>query len=191
VGRVCLSSCSITLIFYKRLVSRLVTSWYDREQEASKMSKRSIYLRLYCGLVLILFVAAGRPVTTGAQNDTDLTVTPSGKVVSGGDEYRKFCAQCHGLSGKGDGPVASELKTPPGDLTQLSKKNNGTFPYQQVYDTISGKNVIKSHGTREMPAYSLELALPRHPGGTVRRSEYQVDLEIKRITDYIKSIQQQ
>jgi mono/diheme cytochrome c family protein len=155
------------------------------------MSKRSIYLRLYGGLVLGLFVAAGLPATTHAQNNTDLTVTPRGKVVSGGDEYRKFCAQCHGLSGKGDGPVATELKTPPGDLTLLSKKNNGTFPYQQVYDSISGKSVTKSHGTREMPIYSLELALPRHPGGTVRRSEYQVDQEIKRITDYIKSIQQQ
>jgi mono/diheme cytochrome c family protein len=157
------------------------------------MSKRSIYLKLYCGLVLILFVVAGRPASAGAQNDTDLTLTPGGKVVSGGEEYRKFCAQCHGPTGKGDGPVASELKTPPGDLTVLSKKNNGTFPYKQVFDTISGKNVIKSHGTREMPIYSLALAMPpQHGGGgSVRKSQYQVDLEIKRITDYIKSIQQQ
>jgi mono/diheme cytochrome c family protein len=156
------------------------------------MSKRSIDLRFYCGLVLILFVAAGLPATARAQNETDLTLTPSGKVVSGAEEYRKFCAQCHGLTGKGDGPVASELKTPPADLTLLSKKNNGTFPYQQVYDTISGKNVIKSHGTREMPMWSLELAMPRHGGGgTIRKSQYQVDLEIKRITGYIKSIQQQ
>jgi mono/diheme cytochrome c family protein len=156
------------------------------------MSKRSIYLKLYCGLVLILFVAAGRPATTSAQNDTDLTLTPGGKVVSGGDEYRKFCAQCHGLTGKGDGPVASELKKSPADLTLLAKKNNGTFPYQHVFDTISGKDVIKSHGTRDMPMWSLELAMPRHGGGgTIRRSQYQVDQEIKRITDYIKSIQQQ
>jgi mono/diheme cytochrome c family protein len=160
-------------------------------QEASEMSKRSTYLRVYFALALLTFVVVGTTATTLAQNNTDLTVTPRGKVVSGGEEYRKFCAQCHGLGGKGDGPVATELKTPPGDLTLLSKKNNGTFPYQQVYDAISGKSVTKSHGTREMPVYSLELALPRHPGGTVRRSEYQVDQEIKRITDYIKSIQQQ
>lgn len=155
------------------------------------MSTSSNYPLLYFASVALCFVLVGYTGTTFAQNNTDLTVTPSGKVVSGGDEYRRFCAQCHGLSGKGDGPVASELKTPPGDLTLLSKNNNGTFPYQQVYDTISGKNVIKSHGTREMPSYSLELALPRHPGGTVRRSQYQVDQEIKRITDYIRSIQQQ
>src|ERR1700687_2924590 len=146
------------------------------------MSKNSIYLRLYCGLALGLFVAAGLPATTRAQNDTDVTVTPKGKVVTGADEYRKFCAQCHGLSGKGDGPVATELKTPPGDLTLLSQNNNGTFPYQQVYDAISGKSVTKSHGTREMPISSLELALPRHPGGPVRRSEYPVEQEMRRIT---------
>ncbi len=152
----------------------------------------SIYIRLYCGLVLIVFVSVGLPASARAQNDTNLTLTPSGKVVSGGEEYRKFCAQCHGLTGRGDGPVASELKTPPGDLTLLSKKNNGTFPYQHVFDTISGKNEIKAHGSRDMPMWSLELAMPRHGGGgTIRKSQYQVDLELKRITDYIKSIQQQ
>ena len=151
-----------------------------------------MYLRLCCGLVLMLFMAAGLPATAHAQNEPDLTLTPGGKVVSGAGEYRKFCAQCHGLSGKGDGPMASELKTPPGDLTVLSKKNNGTFPYKQVFETISGKNVIKSHGTREMPIYSLALSMPpQHGGGgSARKSSYQVDLEIKRITDYIKSIQQ-
>ena len=55
MGRVCSSSCSTTLIFYKRLVSRVLTSWYGREQEASKMSKHSIYLRFYCGLVADAF----------------------------------------------------------------------------------------------------------------------------------------
>ncbi len=89
--------------------------------------------------------------------------------------------------------MAAQLNTPPGDLTLLSKKNGGTYPYKMVFDTISGKNVIKSHGTRDMPVWSLELSMPRHEGsgGPIRRSQYQVNLEIKRITDYIKSIQQQ
>ena len=36
-------------------------------------------------------------------------------------EYRNSCAQCHGVSGKGDGPVASSLAKPPPDLTMLQK----------------------------------------------------------------------
>jgi mono/diheme cytochrome c family protein len=157
------------------------------------MSKRSIYRRHYCALALTLLVAVALSGSVRAQDNTDLTLTPGGKVVSGGEEYRKFCVQCHGPAGKGDGPVASQLKTPPGDLTLLSKNNNGKFPYKQVFDSISGRNLIKSHGTREMPIYSLVFANPpQHGGGgSVRRSQYQVDLEIKRITDYIKSIQQQ
>src|ERR1700682_1198964 len=129
------------------------------------MSKSSNYRLFYTGVVLTLFLSSGIPATAHAEDHPDITLTPSGKVVTGGSEYRKFCAQCHGLSGKGDGPVASELKTPPADLTLIAKKNNGTFPYQQVFDTISGKYVVKSHGTRDMPMWSLELAMPRHGGG--------------------------
>jgi mono/diheme cytochrome c family protein len=43
-------------------------------------------------------------------------------------EYRNSCAQCHGLSGKGDGLVASSLKKVPTDLTVLQKSNGGVFP---------------------------------------------------------------
>ncbi len=30
--------------------------------------------------------------------------------------YEKRCVSCHGASGKGDGPVAQKLKSPPADL---------------------------------------------------------------------------
>ena len=69
-------------------------------------------------------------------------------------EYRVHCAVCHGLSGKGDGPFADQLKsgTVVPNLTELSKKNNGVFPFMRVYETIeSGK--VSAHGTREMPIW--------------------------------------
>jgi hypothetical protein len=38
------------------------------------------------------------------------------------------------------------------NLTELSKKNNGVFPFKRVYETIdSGK--VSAHGTREMPIW--------------------------------------
>jgi mono/diheme cytochrome c family protein len=43
--------------------------------------------------------------------------------------FYEYCASCHGPMGRGDGPVAGELKTRPTDLTQLAKNNNGQFPY--------------------------------------------------------------
>jgi mono/diheme cytochrome c family protein len=72
----------------------------------------------------------------------------------GKNEYQTHCAVCHGLSGKGDGIFADQLKsgTVVPNLTELSKKNNGVFPFKRVYETIdSGK--VSAHGTREMPIW--------------------------------------
>ena len=43
----------------------------------------------------------------------------------GRTEYQSSCASCHGVDGKGMGPVADALKTKPADLTTMTKKNNG------------------------------------------------------------------
>jgi hypothetical protein len=53
-------------------------------------------------------------------------------------EYETGCAPCHGVDGKGRGPVAAGLTAKPADLTVLAKKNNGVFPLSSVYDTIYG-----------------------------------------------------
>lgn len=120
-------------------------------------------------------------------------LTPGGQVTTGLLEFRRYCAQCHGLSGKGNGPVAASLKKKPADLTVLSKNNGGKFPREHVYDVISGASVVKAHGTREMPIWGVELK--RRPpyvlgaGGTQQRSPQQVKAEIDLITDYIESQQ--
>jgi hypothetical protein len=57
------------------------------------------------------------------------------------------------VDGTGAGPLALELKTTPPDLTTLSKKNGGVFPLSRVYETIDGRQEIRSHGTREMPIW--------------------------------------
>ena len=39
--------------------------------------------------------------------------------VAGADTFREYCAVCHGIGGRGNGPAASALKVPPPDLTML------------------------------------------------------------------------
>jgi mono/diheme cytochrome c family protein len=74
--------------------------------------------------------------------------------VRGPDLYRAHCAACHGLQGKGDGPVGAALKTKPADLTALAKNNAGSFPTQRVQKFISGVDPsVQSHGSREMPVW--------------------------------------
>lgn len=75
------------------------------------------------------------------------------KVDLGQQEFQKNCAVCHGPQGHGDGPYAGLLSAPVPDLTTLSEKNGGVFPFERVYDTIEGSRMVKSHGTRRMPIW--------------------------------------
>ena len=98
-----------------------------------------------------------------------------GRVDKGKYEYGTHCAVCHGLSGKGDGPFADQLKsgTAVPNLTELAKKNNGEFPFKRVYETIdSGK--VSAHGTREMPIWGERYVRGR----------------ILALTEYIKRLQE-
>jgi mono/diheme cytochrome c family protein len=73
-------------------------------------------------------------------------------------EYQSSCAACHGLDGKGRGPVADALKTSPADLTMLAKKNGGVFPFGRIYDVIDGRVEVKSHGARDMPIWGFRYS---------------------------------
>jgi mono/diheme cytochrome c family protein len=67
--------------------------------------------------------------------------------------YRTYCSNCHGASGKGDGPMADRLKFLPADLTLISKRNGGTYPFDKVVQIIDGRNPLKGHGGPEMPIW--------------------------------------
>ena len=74
--------------------------------------------------------------------------------VRGPDLFRAHCAACHGLDGKGDGPVGAALKVRPANLTVLSKNNAGKFPVKLIQNFIEGSDLsLISHGTREMPVW--------------------------------------
>ncbi len=72
-------------------------------------------------------------------------------------EYLNSCAICHGVDGKGDGSLRDLLVKQPADLTHLSERNGGTFPYSRVVATIDGRYVVQSHGDREMPVWGREF----------------------------------
>ena len=99
----------------------------------------------------------------------------------GKTEYQSSCAACHGINGKGNGPVSKELKTAPTDLTVLAKNNNGVFPYDMVYETIDGRHTISSHGTREMPIWGYRFGPPQ---------AFRFKNRILAVIDYLKRIQE-
>lgn len=100
----------------------------------------------------------------------------------GRTEYQSSCAACHGIDGKGSGPVSKELKTPPADLTVLAKNNNGVFPYGMVYQVIDGRNsTVVSHGTREMPIWGYRFTPPQ---------AFRFKDRILAVIDYLNRIQE-
>jgi mono/diheme cytochrome c family protein len=76
----------------------------------------------------------------------------------GKTEYQSSCASCHGVDGKGRGPVADALKTKPADLTMITKENNGVFPLGRIYDVIDGRQEVKAHGVRDMPIWGFRYS---------------------------------
>jgi len=86
-------------------------------------------------------------------------VSASAQTVDLGKfEFEKNCASCHGMDGKGNGPLGNLLKRSPPDLSTLSKNNQGVFPINRLYKVIS-EGGVASHGTSEMPVWGKEYEL--------------------------------
>lgn len=75
------------------------------------------------------------------------------QIKLGEHEYMSSCAACHGIDGKGGGPVADVLSQGPSDLTRITERYSGAFPSGQIYKVISGQNMINPHGDRQMPVW--------------------------------------
>jgi mono/diheme cytochrome c family protein len=104
--------------------------------------------------------------------------------LSGPEMYKTWCASCHGLDGKGKGPVSGALKKVPSNLTQLSKKNGGKFPVEQVREYIDGRGKANlAHGTREMPVWGEALA-------SIDASAVGISFRVNTLTSYLETLQE-
>ena len=81
--------------------------------------------------------------------------------------YEKSCNNCHGLSGKGDGPAAKILKPPPADLATALKGKADADITKVIKE--GGKAVGKS---ALMPAFGTKLN----------------DDQIKGLVEYVKGL---
>ncbi|MER9326581.1 c-type cytochrome [Mesorhizobium sp. M0488] len=79
------------------------------------------------------------------------------ELGDGKAEYMNSCVVCHGPEGKGDGPLGDELLKRPSDLTRLSRRNGGEFPYWRVFAVIDGRAMVPEHGDRDMPVWGRQF----------------------------------
>jgi mono/diheme cytochrome c family protein len=141
------------------------------------MKPHARHVTLAIVIALILLVLA-----TVAARSQDFS------AYSGAELYDRFCAACHGTSGRGDGPVASSLRIETPDLTRIAQRHGGEFPAQQVRQIIDGSKSLGAHGTRTMPVWGFDFlvnnAAQPAPAGTT-------DDMIVRLTDHIRSLQRE
>ncbi|HWP66779.1 MAG TPA: cytochrome c [Candidatus Limnocylindria bacterium] len=84
-------------------------------------------------LAVLLVLALG-----GCARET----VPTGEAL-----YRRHCASCHGISGRGDGPAAGSLTPRPTDLTTLR------MSVQELMQVIDGRAAVQAHGSSAMPVW--------------------------------------
>lgn len=101
--------------------------------------------------------------------------------VSGAASFKAYCAQCHGVSGRGDGPAAKALKVMPADLTTLAKRNGGRFPDVAVKQVINGDIDNPVHGSREMPMWGQVFRSVEDPSV--------VELRVFNLVKYLEEMQ--
>ena len=104
--------------------------------------------------------------------------------VSGSYLFRAYCASCHGAEGRGDGPLAEDLRYRPSDLTRIAKRNGGEFPTEKVVRIVDGRKPVKGHGGPDMPVWgdafrNIDTAF----------DEAAAQERIRAVVDHLKSIQ--
>ena len=121
-----------------------------------------------------------------AVGGSGFAVAENHKSVAGEDDFKHYCASCHGVGGTGDGPVAASLKNSPADLTALAAANGGKFPKKHVKDVVQGNKDydqrFRTHGPSDMPVW----------GNVIYEDSDRISIanaRINGIVSYIESLQ--
>jgi mono/diheme cytochrome c family protein len=125
-------------------------------------------------------VAAVLALSAGSAQGAELA------SFSGKELYERFCSACHGVEGRGDGPVSKFFAKETPDLTLIERRHGGKYPYQQIEKIIDGRFVIGAHGSRTMPVWGEEFG--RAELGNPD-AEQATQTAIERLSNYLYSIQ--
>ena len=130
-------------------------------------------------LTLALFITS-----TGAVQAADSA------LVLGKSSYGANCAVCHGDAGTGGGDVAELLRVPPADLTTLSERSGGAFPFSEVYQSIAN-GLYRAHGNAEMPIWGsyFKADAIQDRGTSAADADQIVQGRILSLVYYLQSIQ--
>jgi mono/diheme cytochrome c family protein len=139
------------------------------------------YTLIICGFLIAITALLYWPVLFATAQEME--------VIAGGElEYQNYCAVCHGIDSRGQGIMSKFLTVRPADLTQLAKKNSGSFPFWQVYRTIDGREEVRGHGSRDMPIWGDRFRA--QAGGNDAGSRAQAAGRVLGLVFYLQHIQE-
>lgn len=131
-------------------------------------------------LCLILLPAVLLPAAQKQDKSTSMKTN----TIEGARIFQYRCAVCHGTDGKGHGPDSVVLKHQVPDLTLVSQRSRGRFPYQRVKEIIEGEQIgMLSQGDRLMPIWGPIFH-------EVESDQDWGEVRLDAITRHIESIQQ-
>jgi mono/diheme cytochrome c family protein len=134
------------------------------------------------GITVILLLAAAVWAAGAPPKKIPLKPIERGaRAMSGRELYVAYCASCHGLEGRGDGPASEAMRMRPTDLTTLAQKY-GKFPTLRVQRLLGGIEGLPAHGGKRMPVWG-PVFLPVSP------AESEDTALIGQLVRYLESIQ--
>jgi mono/diheme cytochrome c family protein len=155
---------------------------FPPEAKREEIMLKTLFL---ASLAAAVVVGAGYANQSTAKKTIVIPVSKA-SVNNGKQMYTSYCAPCHGVDGKGNGPVASALKKQPADLAALSRKHGGRFPSTHIVSVLEFGAVNPSHGTAEMPVWGPML-------GSVDTATNESNVRALRISNldrYLQSLQE-
>jgi mono/diheme cytochrome c family protein len=105
-------------------------------------------------------------------------------------DFESSCAICHGVGGKGDGSYALSHQLPITDLTLLTARNRGEFPYRRVAEIIDGRHSPIIHGIPGMPIWGDRYRVEAAAGcrETHCNPDSAVRVRVRALTEYIRRL---
>jgi mono/diheme cytochrome c family protein len=160
------------------------------------MLNAEVRRKVSLGVVLSAALACSAPIglaTTPKSGTLSGPASPEELSLAKAD-FATYCSACHGLDGKGRGPVAMELKTKPADLTRIAQRSGGTFDREAVYKRIEGLDMPASHGSAEMPVWGAWFVHQAVGEGVLlddaRTAATQATRRINNLVKYLETLQE-
>ena len=137
---------------------------------------------LWFGVPLVLIAAQ---IVGAAPQGARVEPTTALALSAGRDTFRQFCGPCHGVDGKGHGPIAPILTVPPTDLTSVSRRNTGVFPLATLEGllTVAARLQTAAHGSEAMPIWGQTFR-------AIDNSQTLAQARVVNLLAYIESIQE-